>query len=192
MGLFDSIKDALTTDDAERYEAATKQLEKATADLEQVRAEVGTKADPASRNRVEKAEKEVAEARATTDELAAKAGVNQPNPAADAAAAQARAKADAQAAADAEAIRNVEAMKAKESAPEAAPAEAAPAPEVAPQVAPEAAAEPELRTYTVKKGDTLSEIGQQFGVKWREIAKLNNISNPDRIYPGQVFKIPNA
>ena len=43
----------------------------------------------------------------------------------------------------------------------------------------------------MKKGDTLSHIGQRFGVKWRDIASLNNIANPDRIFPGQVFKIPN-
>lgn len=48
-----------------------------------------------------------------------------------------------------------------------------------------------LRTYTVKRGDTLSEIGQKFGVNWREIAKLNKLDNPDLIFPGQEFKIPN-
>lgn len=50
--------------------------------------------------------------------------------------------------------------------------------------------EPEHRTYTVKTGDTLSEIGQRFGVSYMEIARLNDIKNPDLIYPGQVFKIP--
>ena len=47
------------------------------------------------------------------------------------------------------------------------------------------------RTYTVKSGDTLSAIGAKFGVSWQEIAKVNNIDNPDLIYPGQTFKIPN-
>lgn len=181
MGLFDSIKDALTTDDAERYEAAQKRLDDATADLDKTRAEVGTAADERSRDRVAKAEKAVADARVEVEELAAKAGVTLPNNAADeAAAAQAQAEADAQAARDAEAVRNVEEMKAQE--------QTAPVQE---DVA-AAATEPELRTYTVEKGDTLSEIGQRFGVKWRDIAALNNIENPDRIYPGQVFKIPNA
>ena len=46
--------------------------------------------------------------------------------------------------------------------------------------------------YTVVKGDTLSAIGKRFGVKWRDIAELNDIKNPDLIFPGQVFKIPNA
>lgn len=105
MGLFDSIKDALTTDDAERYG---------------------------------KAEKRLAEA---------------------AAAAQAKADADAAAAQAAEA---------------------------------EQLAATTLREYTVVKGDTLSAIGKRFGVKWRDIAELNDIKNPDLIFPGQVFKIPNA
>ena len=70
-----------------------------------------------------------------------------------------------------------------------APAPAAKPKAAAPKPAPKAA--PKHKTYTVKKGDTLSEIGQQFGVPYMEIARLNNIENPDLIYPGQVFKIPN-
>ena len=47
------------------------------------------------------------------------------------------------------------------------------------------------KTYTVKKGDTLwaickSNLGD--GAKYREIAKLNSIANPNLIYPGQVIK----
>lgn len=75
-----------------------------------------------------------------------------------------------------------------------APAEpvAAPKPK-----APEAKAAPKkdddenYRTYTVKSGDTLSEIGEKFGVSYTKIAKLNHIENPDLIFPGQKFKIPN-
>lgn len=52
-------------------------------------------------------------------------------------------------------------------------------------------AEPDYRTYTVKSGDTLSEIAQSYGVDWREMAELNNLENPDLIFPGQVFKVPN-
>lgn len=45
--------------------------------------------------------------------------------------------------------------------------------------------------YTVKKGDCLwsickAQLGD--GSKFGEIAKLNGIANPDRIYPGQVIK----
>lgn len=52
--------------------------------------------------------------------------------------------------------------------------------------------EPE-KTYTVKKGDTLWNISKKElgdGTRYKEIAKLNNISNPNKIYPGQVFKLP--
>ena len=58
--------------------------------------------------------------------------------------------------------------------------------------APAAPAAPEYRTYTVKSGDTLSEIAQGFGVDWHEMAELNNLENPDLIFPGQVFKVPNS
>lgn len=66
-----------------------------------------------------------------------------------------------------------------------APAPTAPAP--APKKAPAPAAQ---RTHTVKKGDTLSEIGEKYGVSWKEIAKVNDIENPDLIFPGQKFIIP--
>lgn len=54
----------------------------------------------------------------------------------------------------------------------------------------EDAREAQFETYTVKSGDTLSEIGARFGVSYQEIARLNNIENPDLIFPGQVFRIP--
>lgn len=44
-------------------------------------------------------------------------------------------------------------------------------------------------TYTVKKGDTLSEIASKYGTTYQKIAKDNGISNPNKIYPGQVLKI---
>ena len=44
-------------------------------------------------------------------------------------------------------------------------------------------------TYTVKKGDTLWDIGQRYGVSYQRIAAINGIKNPNLIYPGQVFKI---
>ena len=48
-------------------------------------------------------------------------------------------------------------------------------------------------TYTVKSGDTLSEIGQQHGVAWRDIHEANKDvigDNPDKIRPGQKLRIP--
>lgn len=44
--------------------------------------------------------------------------------------------------------------------------------------------------YTVKKGDTLSEIAKEYGTTVNEIASLNNISNPNIIYVGQYLVIP--
>ncbi len=74
---------------------------------------------------------------------------------------------------------------AAKAAPKAAPSRGGAVP------APKRQAEaPKRRTYTVKSGDTLSAIGQRFGVDWRDIAKVNKIPNPDLIYPGQTFVIP--
>ena len=45
------------------------------------------------------------------------------------------------------------------------------------------------QTYTVQQGDTLSEIAARFGTTVSELVRLNNISNPNLIYPGQVLII---
>ena len=44
-------------------------------------------------------------------------------------------------------------------------------------------------TYTVKSGDTLYSIAARNNVELRELAKLNNIGNDFRIYPGQVLRL---
>ena len=44
------------------------------------------------------------------------------------------------------------------------------------------------RTYTVKKGDTLSGIGAKLGIAWKTIASKNGIKSPYTIYPGQKLK----
>ena len=51
------------------------------------------------------------------------------------------------------------------------------------------------RSYTVESGDTLSHIAKaHYGKagKWRAIFEANRdqIDDPDRIFPGQVLKIP--
>ena len=43
--------------------------------------------------------------------------------------------------------------------------------------------------YTIVSGDTLSAIADRFGVSVQQIVDLNNIGNPNLIYPGQKFKI---
>ena len=44
-------------------------------------------------------------------------------------------------------------------------------------------------TYTVVAGDNLSSIAAKFNTTVSSICRLNNISNPNLIYPGQVLKI---
>ena len=130
MGLWDKIKDGLTTDKAETAEDVREKADKAQADAE-------------------KWDKKA-------DDAAAEAGTAAPE------------------------------------APAPAPTEAPapPAPPAAPAEAPKKK-KPQMKTYTVKSGDTLSEIGAHFGVDWHDIARINDIENPDLIFPGQVFKIPN-
>lgn len=44
-------------------------------------------------------------------------------------------------------------------------------------------------SYTVKSGDTLWDIALKYKTTYHEIAKINKISNPNLIFPGQVFTI---
>ena len=49
------------------------------------------------------------------------------------------------------------------------------------------------QTYEVKLGESLSKIGSQFGLDWREIFDVNKEiigPNPDIIQPGQLLTIP--
>lgn len=43
--------------------------------------------------------------------------------------------------------------------------------------------------YIVQAGDTLSEIAQKYGTTYQELARINNIANPNLIHVGQVLKI---
>lgn len=52
---------------------------------------------------------------------------------------------------------------------------------------------PFIGTYTVVKGDTLWGIGRKYGIDWNRIYAENRSvigSNPNLIYPGQKYKIP--
>ena len=46
-----------------------------------------------------------------------------------------------------------------------------------------------VTTYTVQSGDTLSEIAQRYGTTVAKLVSLNEISNPNLIYPGEVLRI---
>ena len=43
--------------------------------------------------------------------------------------------------------------------------------------------------YTVQRGDSLTRIGLEHGQAWRDLARWNNISNPDVIEVGQVVRV---
>ena len=62
-------------------------------------------------------------------------------------------------------------------------------PKPAPTPSPEPSPAPEEVWYTVKKGDNLTKIAKKFGVTVDSIVKLNNIENPNLIYPGQKLRI---
>jgi nucleoid-associated protein YgaU len=58
-----------------------------------------------------------------------------------------------------------------------------------------ASSEPEATYYTVRSGDTLSKIAKEYygnAMKYPEIFEANKplLSDPDKIYPGQVLRIP--
>lgn len=44
-------------------------------------------------------------------------------------------------------------------------------------------------TYTVKRGDTLSEIASRYGTTWQKLQSINGIGNANLIYVGQRLKI---
>jgi len=46
------------------------------------------------------------------------------------------------------------------------------------------------RTYTVKRGDTLSGIAARFATTWQILAKLNEIKDPSRLKIGAVLELP--
>ena len=46
-------------------------------------------------------------------------------------------------------------------------------------------------TYIVRRGDTLSSIARKYGgISWQDIAKFNELKNPNLIIVGQKLKIP--
>ena len=49
---------------------------------------------------------------------------------------------------------------------------------------------PVARTYTVVRGDTLSGIAAKFGTNWQTLQQINGIANANKIFPGQVLRLP--
>ncbi|MDL2225687.1 LysM peptidoglycan-binding domain-containing protein [Eubacteriales bacterium OttesenSCG-928-M02] len=50
--------------------------------------------------------------------------------------------------------------------------------------------DPTIIDYTVVRGDTLWGIAQRYGTTVNDILAINNIPNPNLIYPGQVIRVP--
>ena len=44
--------------------------------------------------------------------------------------------------------------------------------------------------HTIQAGETLSELGQEFGVPWPILAAYNRIADPETLYEGQRLRIP--
>jgi peptidoglycan hydrolase-like protein with peptidoglycan-binding domain len=49
-----------------------------------------------------------------------------------------------------------------------------------------------LKTHTIRSGDTLSALAKRFGTTVKELAKANNITNPNKIMAGQKLTIPDG
>lgn len=46
-----------------------------------------------------------------------------------------------------------------------------------------------FRWYIVRPGDTLGKIANRFGLTLDQLLALNNVKDPDLIYPGQLIRI---
>ena len=70
----------------------------------------------------------------------------------------------------------------------------APAPPPAEQPASPAAIAPPsgAASHVVAGGDVLWKIAAKYGTTWQELQRLNNLSNPNLIFPGQVLLLPAA
>ena len=45
-------------------------------------------------------------------------------------------------------------------------------------------------SYVVQRGDSLSAIAQRHGTNWQTLARINGLTNPDLIMPGQKLQLP--
>ncbi len=61
-----------------------------------------------------------------------------------------------------------------------------------PAAAPVQVAAADSTTYIVQKGDTLSAIAARYGTTYQSLAAINNIPDPNKIYPGQEIVINGA
>lgn len=59
-----------------------------------------------------------------------------------------------------------------------------------PTITPTKPPSPTPNTYTVRVGDTLSDIADLFGISVEELMAANRLTDPDALSAGQVLKIP--
>jgi len=45
-------------------------------------------------------------------------------------------------------------------------------------------------SYTIKQGDTLEQIGKKYNIPYLELARLNKIKDPNKIFAGQTLNLP--
>ncbi|MET4540947.1 LysM repeat protein [Arthrobacter bambusae] len=121
--------------------------------------------------------------RAAAEAAAAQAAEQQ------AAAAQA---AEQQAAADAAAAQEAEQEGLEPEAPEVQPQAQEAATEAAAGTGQPGSVAPRVTEVVVEQGDTMSGIAAQYGVDLGALIATNadTVPNPDRIYPGQVLRLP--
>lgn len=76
-----------------------------------------------------------------------------------------------------------------ETDPETAP-QPQPQPEPKPEPKPQPQPEKESDVYVVVSGDNLTKIAKKFGTTWQTLSKLNKLTNPHLIFPGQRIILP--
>ena len=195
VGLFDELKDKISHLDPNKNEAeAQPPAPEAQPADEQANVDAIEKSQQDALAQAE-AEQAAAAAEKSQQDALAQAEAEQAAAAAEKSQQEALARAEAEQAAAEKAAQQAQAQKdaaAKEAAAKAEQAKQAAAKEAAAKqaAAKQAAAPKPQRKYTVKPGDTLSGIAAHYGVNYMDIARANNIANPDLIYPGQTFVIP--
>jgi len=55
---------------------------------------------------------------------------------------------------------------------------------------PRAQKAPKYKVITIKWGDTLWALSRKYGTTIRELARINKIKNPNKIYAGRPLKVP--
>lgn len=53
----------------------------------------------------------------------------------------------------------------------------------------QAAQRPEPRFHVVKKGETLQLIAKKYGISYKELVKINQIKDPNKVVPGQKLRL---